>query len=115
MRAAALADYPHVVASYPAGRLYLADDVLARLKGPPHRVAIETPYFVAAPWLLKDSDRVMLLPRIAARALADSGGLDWLPLPANQLSFSYRLIWHARAHRDPGLGWLRQEVLAAVR
>lgn len=111
----AIAAYPHVVASYPSGRLYLADDVLARLKGPPHHVAIEMPYFMAAPWLLKDSDRVMLLPRVAAKTLAASGGLAWLPLPANQLGFSYRLIWHERAHRDPGLSWLRQEVLACIR
>lgn len=110
----AVASYPQVVASYPSGRLYLADDVLARLKGPPHQVEIETPYFVTAPWLLKDSDRVMLLPTIAAQALADSGGLDWLPLPPNQLGFSYRMIWHERAHRDPGLNWLRQEVLAST-
>ena len=109
-----LADYPHVVASYPSGRRYLADDVLARLKGPAHHIAIEMPYFIAAPWLLKGTDRVMLLPVIAARALAQSGELAWMPLPANSLGFSYRLIWHERAHRDPGLVWLRQEILTAT-
>ena len=110
----ALADYAHVVASYPSGRLYLSDDVLARLKGPRHHTVIEMPYFMAAPWLLKDSDRVMLLPRHAAQTLAAAGGLEWLPLPANQLGFSYRMIWHERAHRDPGLAWLRKELLLAV-
>jgi len=109
-----LEDYPHVVASYPSGRRYLADDVLARLKGPAHHIAIEMPYFIAAPWLLQGSDRVMLLPVIAAKALAQSGELAWMPLPANSLSFSYRLIWHERAHRDPGLVWLRQEILAVT-
>jgi len=109
-----LADYPHVVASYPAGRRYLADDVLARLKGPAHHIAIEMPYFIAAPWFLTGSDRVMLLPVIAAKALAESGELTWMPLPANSLGFSYRLIWHERAHRDPGLVWLRQEMVAAT-
>lgn len=109
-----LADYPHVVASYPAGRRYLADDVLARLQGPAHHIAIEMPYFIAAPWFLQGSDRVMLLPVIAAKALAESGELTWMPLPTNSLGFSYRLIWHERAHRDPGLVWLRQEMVAAT-
>jgi DNA-binding transcriptional LysR family regulator len=110
-----LADYPHVVASYPSGRRYLADDVLTRLKGPAHHVAIEVPYFIAAPWLLKNSDRVMLLPVIAAHAFAQSGELIWLPLPDNSLGFAYRLIWHERAHRDPGLVWLRREILSVVK
>ena len=109
-----LAEYPHVVASYPSGRRYLADDVLARLKGPAHHTAIEVPYFIAAPWLLKNTERVMLLPSRMARALALSGELTWMPLPFHALSFSYRLIWHERAHRDPGLAWLRKELLAAV-
>ncbi|MCY7307925.1 MAG: hypothetical protein LH632_17685, partial [Rhodoferax sp.] len=59
-------------------------------------------------------DRVMLLPVIAAKALTESGALTWMPLPANSLGFSYRLIWHERAHRDPGLVWLRQEIVAAT-
>lgn len=111
----ALADYPHVVASYPSGRGYLADDVLAQLGGPAHHVALEFPYFAVAPWVLTDSDRVMLLPRIAAQKLAVSSGLAWIPLPANKLDFSYRMVWHERAHRDAGLRWLRQEALACFR
>jgi len=35
-------------------------------------------------------------------------------LSANSLGFSYRLIWHERAHRDPGLVRLRREILAAT-
>lgn len=109
---ARLAEYPHVVASYPSGRQYLADDVLSRLGGPPHHVAIETPYFTAAPWLLRDSDRLMLLPKKAAEFLARENALDYMGLPADELSFSYRLVWHERAHRDQGVSWLRQKILA---
>ena len=110
-----LAKYPHVVASYPSGRLYLADDVLARLRGPQHHIAVETPYFNSAPLLLQDSDRLMVLPRIAAQSLAVSAGMDWLALPSSELNFTYRMIWHERAHRDPGVSWLRTEVLASLR
>lgn len=108
-----LAYYPHVVASYPSGRQYLADDVMSRLGGPPHHVAIETPYFIAAPWLLRGSDRLMLLPKKAAELLAKENSLDYIDLPANQLGFSYRVVWHERAHRDPSVSWLRQQILTA--
>ena len=110
-----LAEYPHVVASYPSGRRYLADDVLAQLNGLGHHIAIELPYFLAAPRLLVGTDRVMLLPALAAKTLAKSDELVWMPLPANSLGFSYRLIWHERAHHDPALVWLRREILATAR
>ena len=106
-----LAEYPHVVASYPSGRRYLADNVLTRLNGLAHHIVIELPYFLAAPRLLVGTDRVMLLPALAAKTLAQSDELVWMPLPANLLGFSYRLIWHARAHHDPALVWLRREIL----
>ncbi len=108
-----LADYPHVVASYPSGRQYLPDDVLARLGGPPHHVAIETPYFLAAPWLLRNSDRLMLLPKRAAEFLAKENFFEYIKLPSDQLGFNYRVVWHERVHRDPGVIWLRQQILAA--
>jgi DNA-binding transcriptional LysR family regulator len=110
-----LADYPQVVASYPSGRQYLADDVLSRLGGRPHHVAIETPYFLAAPCLLKDTDRLMLLPKKAAEFFAKDNSLEYVRLPADQFSFSYRVVWHERAHRDPSVSWLRQQILAAFR
>ncbi len=110
-----LANYPHVVASYPLGRQYLADDVLSQMGGPAHHVSIETPYFIAAPWLLKGTDRLMLLPRKAAEFLAKENSLDYIGLPADELGFSYRVVWHERAHRDPSVSWLRQQILAAFR
>ncbi len=109
-----LADYPHVVVTYPLGRRHMPDDILAQLKGPAHRVALETPFFLAAPWLLAETDRVMILPSRAATELARQFGLCCVALRIPELSFSYRLVWHERAHRDPGLTWLRQTMVAAL-
>lgn len=110
-----LADYPHVVVSYPLGRRHLPDDILTQVKGPAHSVTLETPFFLAAPWLLAGTNRLMILPSRAAAELARQFRLACIPLRMPELSFSYRLIWHERAHRDPGLTWLRQTMVAALR
>ena len=110
-----LASYPHIAASYPAGRQHLPDDVLERMGARNHRIAMQVPYFTSAAALIGDSDRVMLLPRRAAMYLSSSSGaLAVMALPATAPGFVYRQIWHARVHRDPGVTWLRQALMAAA-
>lgn len=110
----ALAAWPQVVASYPSGRRQMTDDVLAKLKGPAHHVVLETPLFLAAPWLLVGTDRLMILPRRAAEQLALQSSLHWVALNMPELAFEYRLVWHERGHRDPGLSWMRSQIVASL-
>lgn len=102
-----------VVILYPDGRRLAADDALGDLGAPEDRIAIRTPYFASAPALLRGGDLVLALPRRAARALIADSDLAVLPLPAVP-RFTYRLIWHARTHRDPAHRWLRDMVRQAV-
>lgn len=106
--------FTHVVARYPEGRLYLADDVMRRLGSTSHRVVMESPYFATAPWMIGASDLLMVLPLRAARMMATSGMHEVLPLPQGAPVFSYRLVWHERAHRDPGNAWLRQALITSA-
>ena len=110
-----LASYPQIAASYPSARQHLPDDVLKRMGAPVHRIALQVPYFTSAAALIGDSDRIMVLPRRAAMHLSLSGALAVMTLPATAPTFSYRQIWHARVHRDPGVTWLRQSLMDATR
>jgi DNA-binding transcriptional LysR family regulator len=49
-------------------------------------------------------------PLRTARILSRGLTLAVLPLDEPALRFEYRLIWHERAHRDPGFVWLRDQI-----
>lgn len=103
-----LLDRRRIVMLYPDGRQLLSDDVLGELGASRAQIAIKTPYFTSAVWALPGSNMVAALPRRVAERLALASSLKLIALPGSVLSFNYRLIWHARVHRDPGHRWLRE-------
>lgn len=103
----AVARFPQIAIRYPSGRTDGIDDILAKIGDRAHHLSITLPYFAAAPWMLKDSDFVLTLPKRVGELIAISSDLSVLPLPVGGPSFTYRMIWHERAHRDSGVAWLR--------
>ncbi len=103
-----LKEYPQLVATYPSGRRAQVDDVLSRLGQISSAAQVAIPYFLAAPWLLKDTEFVMLCPMRAAQALAEHPAMTWRGLDSRACDFTYRMVWHERANKDAGLKWLRQ-------
>jgi DNA-binding transcriptional LysR family regulator len=114
LRASDLTGFPQIVATYPSGRQTEVDDVLARLghKNSSNRMAV--PYFLAAPWLLQDTNFVMLCPQRAAQALAQHPAMTWRSLASKACDFTYRMVWHERAHKDGGLTWFRELILKSA-
>lgn len=111
----ALSEYPQVIALYPSGAGLVSDEVLAELGIPGGRVALRTPYFSSAGWLLGEGDLVMCMPaRMADRLISTASGLARVELPGSKLCFEYRCLWHARAHQDPGTRWLRELIRVAA-
>ena len=96
-----------IVMLYPNGRQILSDDVLGEFGAPSSQIVLKTPYFTSAMWALPGSDLVAVLPRRVADRLVSVTSLRLISVPESVSSFNYRLIWHARAHRDPGHRWLR--------
>lgn len=105
-----LAQHQQVTARFPSGHVYATDDVLARLGAPAYRVGVSIPYINTAPLIVAASDMVMVLPRRAAERYAGMLPLEVIPVPTRQEDFTYRLIWHERVHRDPGMTWLREKL-----
>jgi len=114
-----LSNWPRAVILYPDGHQLLADDILARSPASANsrnsktvaeatgHVALRTPYFMAAPWAIANSDLVMCVPKQVAQRMIAMTALDVVGLPPEMGEFTYRLIWHERAHRDPAQRWLR--------
>lgn len=113
-RLKALASYPQAVIAYPSGRVIQYDDVLARLSVPTQRVALSVPYFMAAPWIIAQTDLVLTAPTRIATRLASLANLEMSPFPAKDVGFEYRMVWHERMHRDLGHRWLRELVISTA-
>lgn len=103
--------YPHALMTYPDGRNVGVDDPFSRMGMVLRHVPLRLPYFLAAPWIVAESDLVMTVPRRIADRLARVADLVVLSLPASAETFSYRLVWHERGHKDPALRWLRSLIL----
>lgn len=111
---AAAVDYPQYAPRYPFGRNYITDNIYSTLGLPGPRLALEAPYFYAGASAVLTGDLVAVLPERAARLWARGTEFVVLPLKEPKLSFDYRVIWHERAHRDPGLKWLRDVFVKSV-
>jgi len=101
-----IAASPQAIMMYPEGDRMRPDEVLRELGVVPAATTLRTPYFMSTPWIIAETDLVMCVPRRAAERLATAARLEVLPLP-NSPSFSYRMIWHERVHRDLGMRWIR--------
>ena len=84
------------------------DAALAAL-GRTRRVRVSVASFLLVPQLLAESDLVTTLPSGLVRRMGT--GLAMVPTPLALLGFSIVLAWHPRTHLDPGLQWLRTQIL----
>jgi len=113
-RLKALGSYSQAVIAYPAGRVTQYDDLFAQLDLPHELVALSLPYFLAAPWIIADSDLVLVVPTRVAACLASMAALDSVPFPARATGFEYHMVWHERMHRDLAHQWLREVILKSI-
>jgi DNA-binding transcriptional LysR family regulator len=109
-----VSNFSQIATRYPQGRSFAVDDVLKRLGAQDYHVVFTTPYFSNAPALVASSDYVMVLPKRMAQVFAKQWPIAVIDIPEPQESFRYRMIWHERAHRDQGLKWLREQILASA-
>jgi DNA-binding transcriptional LysR family regulator len=104
-----LGAWPQAITMYPEGHRMVPDEVLQALGIAPAATSLRTPYFMSAPWIIPETDLVMCVPGRVAQRLASVAQLEVLPLPDSP-TFTYRMVWHERVHRDLGMRWLRNLV-----
>jgi DNA-binding transcriptional LysR family regulator len=106
-------DLPHVLVSQHGSRIGVVDRQLAAM-GLARRVVCTVPHFLAAPPLVAHSDCVLTIGERIGQIYAPSFALRLLPTPLALPTFSLRMFWHERAHRDPPSKWLREQLVAAA-
>ncbi|MBM3516215.1 MAG: LysR family transcriptional regulator [Alphaproteobacteria bacterium] len=104
-------DFPHVAVTFRNPLRSLIDANLAEL-GKTRRVAMITPNFASSIASLHGTDLIMSLPsRLALRGQLQ--GLILFKLPLAVPDHPYLMTWHRRSDDDPGLVWLRNQVMEA--
>lgn len=88
----------------------VVDEVLARLRRPPRRVAVLAPTFLVLPQLLVDTPYVATVPARLADAYCRTFPLRAVPPPVPIPGFTIHQAWHEVHRHDAGHRWLRQQV-----
>lgn len=74
-------------------------------------VAARLPHFIVASQIVQQTDLAMLFPRSIAECLNRGRAFRIFPLPFALPRFEVQVHWHERFSADPGLVWLRAQVL----
>lgn len=107
----AYARYPHVVTRITGRGDYPIDRRLAAL-GVQRRVVGRTPYFLAAPALVAESDLIVTVPRSAARTFAARWPVALFDPPIGApMTYTVSIAWPDYLETDAGHRWLRRLVL----
>ncbi|SAK65204.1 LysR family transcriptional regulator [Caballeronia catudaia] len=79
------------------------------------RVRMAVAHSLAIPALLRHSDMLALVPSSLGRELARNGELNMRATPYACPDATVRAVWHERNDADPGLQWLRQQLIDVSR
>jgi DNA-binding transcriptional LysR family regulator len=104
----------HVLASPRSRRGGLVDRALKK-KGLSRRVHVIVPHFVAAPFVVAETDLITTLPRGVARPFARMLDLKVFPPPIEFEGGPWFLVWHERTLHDPAQEWLREQIVELSR
>lgn len=97
---------PHLLISVREDRVGRVDNLLAK-QNLQRRVALSIPHFLAAPFVLAQTDLIATLARRVALAFDQTQPLKLLPLPFELEGFSVAMRWHRSSQNSPANQWLR--------
>jgi LysR family transcriptional regulator, mexEF-oprN operon transcriptional activator len=104
--------YPHLIVSATGERSAIFDGFLERynLRRQAH---ISVSNYTVVPHLLRHSDMIAVLTKLAADVFERSYGLEKRRVPIEFGRISTNMVWHARSDRDSKQAWLRRQIKAA--
>ncbi|MEU0312115.1 LysR family transcriptional regulator [Nocardioides sp. NPDC006273] len=101
---------PYLAATFGNAMQSLGDSNLDVL-GIPRRVEVSTS-FAVAPFMLRDTTLVTLIPQIVASRVAKSANLQLIDPPMQLQPISESLLWLRRMDGDPAQVWFRDQLRA---
>lgn len=117
-RAGAIDEAAFLAAEYVTMKPPLAGEsfvsVALRDRGIALRAAVTCYSFAALPDLVRGTARLALLQERLARRMQRMGGIAILPVPFALPPLSQAVQWHRMRGQDPALGWLIDQMVAAV-
>lgn len=96
----------------PSGLTYFSgalDSILAA-QGLTRRVAVTSPHFLLAAYLVANSDLVLAIPSRAAQRLAAMLPLMLFDIPLDLPEIQIAMYWHERTHNSAAHRWFREQV-----
>lgn len=99
----------HAVISSSGSAPALLESEIAR-QGIKRRVALKSPSFLAAAFVVEHTDLLLTVPRRLAEIMAVRGNFRTFPLPFTLPEYEVKQHWHERFHHDPGNLWMRRLV-----
>lgn len=105
----------HVAIAFGAGRRLAFADGHLQQRPRPRRVDIVVSSFAAAPWFLLRSNRLAVMHVRMARAFMAQFDLACAPMPFEFPRMRTAMQCQQARELDPGLSWLRQEILSLAR
>jgi DNA-binding transcriptional LysR family regulator len=96
----------HLLVSVKEDRIGRVDALLAEQNLKRH-IALSTPHFLTAPFILAQTDLVATLAYRVALTFAKDQKLKLLPLPLPLPAFSVSMRWHRSTETSPACQWLR--------
>jgi DNA-binding transcriptional LysR family regulator len=100
----------HLLVSVKQDRIGRVDALLAEQNLKRH-IALSTPHFLTAPFILAQTDLVATLAHRVALTFAKDRKLKLLPLPFPMPAFSVFMRWHRSTETSPACQWLRSIAL----
>ncbi|WP_204154367.1 LysR family transcriptional regulator [Leptolyngbya sp. CCY15150] len=101
----------HLLVSVKQDRIGRVDTLLAEQNLKRH-IALSTPHFLTAPFILAQTDLVATLAYRVALAFVNNQQLKLLPLPFAISNFSVFMRWHQSTETSPACQWLRSLALS---
>jgi DNA-binding transcriptional LysR family regulator len=106
---AAFSELSHVLVSPSGEGPGFVDQLLAE-RGLRRRVALRIPHFYSALAIVSRSDLVVTAPNALGHLARAEHGVTAVECPLPLPKHSVNLVWHERYAKDPGHGWLRQQM-----
>jgi DNA-binding transcriptional LysR family regulator len=101
--------FPHLIVSAAGGRSAIFDNLLNRYNLKRH-AHVSVSNYTAVPHLLKHSDMIAVLTKLASDVFERSFGLAKRRVPLQVGKIATNMTWHIRSERDPKQTWLRKQI-----
>jgi len=106
-------EVPHAVTTASGSGHQILDRILQQHHSH-RRVMLEAPHFLVLPFVIANSDLMVIVPSQLAEAFTQLAPLLVMEPPIPIPSYDIRMFWHERFHADPANRWLRATCLVTL-